>query len=434
MISLQRLFKESKDSVVHEKYKKRMARSCKYIKNGSMLPDMSFPKPGSKEFQEDIENIKHHHRNPCLPASFLKESDESVEDLFKTFCKENAIFVDWKFLGKLLEDVDTIVLNLKYKHNRPRPKTFLINDDDDYKNVKSCKSPSFPSGHTAIAYFIAEVIAKDFEQHAGDLRTFAELIGQSRIENCVHFPSDVLFGRMTGEMLADLYINGDSFEPVSKMGLTTKHYKKLSDKFFQIAKRDYPDLNESQCIKEYAHELAYFLHRTNQIERYNIDYGMCYDAALNFILGFPPEHFTDNPHLLSQFECLTMAHRIGDVNDKFKIVKIHEQFKPQVIERDTPGCIRGFSHSSPTGIKYPDTKDFNHCLAKVFQLQDPWLKHVCYEWVHPFSDGNGRSGRVMLCADLDFDLKRVNSLIGDDYIDKLVSFMSSRDMFGLFGI
>lgn len=434
MVSLQLLFKETKDSDIHEKYKKRMSRSCKYIKNSNILPEISYPKPGSKEFQEDVDNIKHHYKNPCLPASFLRDSDESVEDLFKSFCKENGIFVDWKFLGKLLEDVDTIVLNLKYKHNRPRPKTFLINDSDEFQSVKDCKSPSFPSGHTAIAYFVAEVIANDFENYAGDLRTFAELIGQSRIENCVHFPSDVSYGRMIGEMLSDLYINSDSFESVSNMNLSTKHYKKLSDKFYQLAKDSYPDMNESQFMKEYAHELAYFLHRTNQIERYHIDYDICYDAALNFILGFPPEQITDNPHLLSQFKCLTMAHRIGNVDDKFKIVKIHDQFDPIVIERDTPGCLRGFSHSSPTGIKYPDAKDFNHCLTKVFQLQDPWLKHVCYEWVHPFSDGNGRSGRVMLCADFDFDLKRVNDLIGDDYIDKLVSFMSSRDMFGLFGI
>jgi len=434
MISLQRLFKETKDNGIHKKYEKRMSRSCKYIKNGHMLPELSFPQPGTKEFQEDIENIKHHHRNPCLSSTFLKESDESVEDLFKVFCKEHGIFVDWKFLGELLDDVDTIVLNLKYKHNRPRPKTFLINDHDDYQDVKSCKSPSFPSGHTAIAYFIAEVIANDFQDHAGDLRTFAELIGQSRIENCVHFPSDVLFGRMVGEMLSDLYINGDSFESISNMGLSTKQYKKLSDKFYQQAKKTHPDLSDEECMKEYAHELAYFLHRTNQIERYNIDYDTCYDVALNFILGFPPDQLTDNPHLLSQFKCLAMANRIGNVDDTFKIVKIHEQFDPIVIERDTPGCLRSFSHSSPTGIKYPDAKDFNHCLAKVFQVEDPWLKHVCYEWVHPFSDGNGRSGRVMLCADLDFDLKRVNDLIGNDYLENLISFMSKRDMFKLFGI
>ena len=434
MVSLQRLFKETKDNGIHKKYEKRMSRSCKHIKNGHLLPEISYPKPGSKEFQEDIENIKHHHRNPCLSSSFLKESDESVEDIFKSFCKENGIFVNWKHLGKLLDDVDTIVLNLKYKHNRPRPKTFLINDHDDYKEVKDCKSPSFPSGHTAIAYFVADLLANDFETHAGDLRTLAELIGQSRIENCVHFPSDVLFGRMVGEMLADLYINSENSKSIEKMGLSTKHYKKLSDKFYQYAKNSYPDMNESQFMKEYSHELAYFLHRTNQIERYHIDYDKCYNVALNFILGFPPDQITDNPHLLSQLNCLTMANRIGKVDDLYKIVNIHKLFDPSVIERDTPGCLRSFSHSSPTGIKYPDSSAFNHCLAKVFQLQDPWIKHACYEWVHPFSDGNGRSGRVMLCADFDFDLKRVNDLIGDDYIDKLVSFMSNRDMFGLFGI
>ena len=35
----------------------------------------------------------------------------------------------------------------------------------------------------------------------------SELIGQSRIENCVHYPSDVIHGQFLGELLSSLYLN-----------------------------------------------------------------------------------------------------------------------------------------------------------------------------------------------------------------------------------
>ena len=126
MVSLQRLFKETKDSDVHEKYKKRMSRSCKHIKNSNILPEISYPKPGSKEFQADVDNIKHHYKNPCLPVSFLRDSDESVEDLFKSFCKENGIFVDFK------NKFQTLVPNSKLEG-------YKVNDDNTSIYNENCE-------------------------------------------------------------------------------------------------------------------------------------------------------------------------------------------------------------------------------------------------------------------------------------------------------
>ena len=51
------------------------------------------------------------------------------------------------------------------------------------------------------------------------------------------------------------------------------------------------------------------------------------------------------------------------------------------------------------------------------QNDDPFIRHVKYECIHPFSDGNGRSGRIILASDLNFDLKNLNDMIGNDYIN-----------------
>ena len=42
--------------------------------------------------------------------------------------------------------------------------------------------------------------------------------------------------------------------------------------------------------------------------------------------------------------------------------------------------------------------------------------------IHPFGDGNGRSGRIILAAMLGFDFSVVNGMIGEDYFSKLEDF------------
>lgn len=34
-------------------------------------------------------------------------------------------------------------------------------------------------------------------------------------------------------------------------------------------------------------------------------------------------------------------------------------------------------------------------LAEILKIADPWMQHVAYEDLHPFTDGNGRSGRAL---------------------------------------
>ena len=96
----------------------------------------------------------------------------------------------------------------------------------------------------------------------------------------------------------------------------------------------------------------------------------------------------------------------------------------EILEKGTPGEFRNYSHRSPTGCQYPEPYDLNQMLKKSHAFSNhPWLRHVLYEYVHPFCDGNGRSGRIILASDCDFDFARVNDMIGDDYIDNIVAHM-----------
>ena len=68
--------------------------------------------------------------------------------------------------------------------------------------------------------------------------------------------------------------------------------------------------------------------------------------------------------------------------------------EPGAILRDREGLdVRVGMHFPPRGN--PEIrKDLAHLLATL-DRRDPWRTHVWYETLHPFTDGNGRSGRVL---------------------------------------
>lgn len=159
--------------------------------------------PSENERLAELIEIQAIRQASGLTPTQLKSLDEDVPHLFDNIIKSR--YPSDKNLVEILSDaIRPIIFSQKKYYNAIRPwelaRKHRIYFDHDY--VESAQTPSFPSGHTAQAHFVAEMLSRKYPDLREQFHRLAREIEHSRIVLGVHFPSDNEAGRILARELA----------------------------------------------------------------------------------------------------------------------------------------------------------------------------------------------------------------------------------------
>ena len=137
-----------------------------------------------------------------------KKFIEKHDDVIKSFT-EIVGDKDSDYMQKLIDDSVPIISNIKKYYNRPRPKQAAkifgieLNDIE----LKSMKTPSYPSGHSAQGYLVSEMLKDKYPNKKTQIDKVAKNISDSRNIAKAHYKSDSEQGKKLGLEMANFIKN-----------------------------------------------------------------------------------------------------------------------------------------------------------------------------------------------------------------------------------
>tara|TARA_R110000796_G_scaffold57888_4_gene133509 strand:- start:1091 stop:1615 length:525 start_codon:yes stop_codon:yes gene_type:complete len=152
------------------------------------------PKDNSLETFKEIQYLNKLRKDD----KFVKDNDNIKEVFINVVGKD-------KDIGKLIDDSRPVISKLKKYFNRPRPRDLAKNFGLKLEDVEldSMKTASYPSGHSAQGYLIAEVLKDKYPDKLKELDEKAKDISDSRNIARSHYKSDSEVGKRLGLDMAN---------------------------------------------------------------------------------------------------------------------------------------------------------------------------------------------------------------------------------------
>lgn len=411
MRSIKALFENDQSFEVPNKYKKRASKKCDHFKGfEETLPELKYPLENSNSFEEDLDEVRRCVKNPSLSKKFLDKSHFKSEDLFKKLLKDEDI--DWKKLDKILEEFDGVIVRLKFKYNRPRPYIFFKERKEDIE-TKESGSPSFPSGHAAFSYFVSDYLSEILPNKRRELEKLASLICQSRIDNGVHFPSDISAGRFVGEQAAKFLLND---KKVHKFKLDKDTQKSFVRFLRERSESLRPNFSKEESLRYYSDDMAIFISET-----IGIDFDSAYDASKNLLEGYKISNCTENKEIQRLFEAMCQIF-LNSSSDIRNIISLNKTLEKK-------SKLRNKELISESGVRFADSKKIEEMTSKIEKFNNsPFLKIAALNWIAPFEQGNSKIINLIFLNEVGFNFDITNQVLGEDLPFLLEKFYLENDM------
>ena len=180
---------------IKPEHQKKMNIKPKLLVDEMKVPIKPFPENLSQETRNELGWLSTYNGGD-INKDYVKEGDD-IGGVFEKYCQENNLNYNKEYYKQILDESSKTILSLKYYYNRPRPKQLadyygMVEFQD--VELKSMKTPSYPSGHSAQGHLFAELLGREYPNHYDTFKGLADMISHSRLMARAHYPSDCKFG------------------------------------------------------------------------------------------------------------------------------------------------------------------------------------------------------------------------------------------------
>ena len=196
----------------------------------------------SEETFSELRSIIASAANSRNDSDYIKIADEKPIVIFQSFANENNLKFDSEYFTQLKKELSSLILNLKYRFNRPRPKQLIDKlkidvGDVDILNFESANTPAYPSGHAIQSHVIANILSRMYPKYERSLENIADRISLSRVQAGVHYLSDIHIGKEIAYLI-DRYIKN----PSDVKGLAMENdFRKITRSFLRESYEEQPE-------------------------------------------------------------------------------------------------------------------------------------------------------------------------------------------------
>lgn len=168
------------------------------------------PPPPLDQRVKELDHLKIQYKNRKNPDELQSALDEDMAGLFDSLVMSAGNSSIRDYIKNLYLSIMPVIVYHKDYFSEVRPAVLAaqINMPFESDDLETAQSPSYPSGHTTQAFYIARALSLRYPKLRDDFFNLAEMIAQSRMDRAVHFPSDVSAGKILAKKLFEKDVQG----------------------------------------------------------------------------------------------------------------------------------------------------------------------------------------------------------------------------------
>ena len=219
--------KSCDDMGFSEKASCRPYKDCYSKKASSLIPTP----PSIENMIQQLPSIIFQYENRYNIEKLQPYLDKCFWEVFDSILTSNGHGSMGREIEKMASSLVPLILALKDHFNLLRPYQLAERIGVPFKSdyLETAQTPTYPSGHTTQAYYIAHILSDKYPQLRSKFFNVAKMVAESRIDRGVHFISDNEAGKILAENLYDC----------------GKSSSRVAYRYLESAKRDDPKMKNT---------------------------------------------------------------------------------------------------------------------------------------------------------------------------------------------